>query len=543
MPIIMEWTGGRAGGHHSFEDFHQPILETYASIRRQPNIVLVAGSGFGGADDTLPYLTGDWALKFDYPPMPFDGILFGSRMMVSKEGLASDAVKQAMVDAPGVSDEEWEKTYKGPAGGVITVRSELGEPIHKIATRGVRLWKELDETIFNLPKEKRLPALLAKKDYIIKRLNADFQKVWFGKKKNGDVVDLQDMTYAEVVARMVELMYIKQEHRWIDRTLRDLVGDFLRRIEERFVKEEKPSLLQSFSQLDNPYDFVPEFLDHFPEADTQLLTSEDVLHFVTLCQRRGQKPVPFIPVIDKDFEVWFKKDSLWQSEDLAAVVDQDVQRTCILHGPVAAKYSTRVDQPVGEILGEIYDSHIASLKERYYGNDENAIPQVEYLGGAPIETKNVIAPTESSATETVFTTSDSASSLPDENVWFQTIAGPKYNWLRALLTSQFIVQGKKFVDNPIKLLFRPRPGQKVVVSTDGQGQVTNVKVQDKRLWSATGKSKDFITSVDVSIAGNIINVTLFEKRDNDLVPLHLHFEYKPELGYAPIHEVMTVCIR
>lgn len=536
----MQWTGGRAGGHHSFEDFHQPILETYASIRRQPNIVLVAGSGFGGADDTLPYLTGDWALKFDYPPMPFDGILFGSRMMVSKEGLASEAVKQAMVDAPGVDDKDWEKTYKGPAGGIITVRSELGEPIHKIATRGVRLWKELDESIFNLPKDKRLPALLAKKDYIIKRLNADFQKVWFGKKKNGDVVDLQEMTYVEVVNRMIELMYIKHEHRWIDITLRNLVGDFLRRIEERFSEKEATSTLQSFSQLDNPFDFVPEFLQQFPEADNQLLTSEDVLHFVTLCQRRGQKPVPFIPVMDKDFEVWFKKDSLWQSEDLAAVVDQDVQRTCILHGPVAAKYATRVDQPVGEILGDIYESHIASLKERYYGNNDASIPQIEYLGGGPIEIKKSIEPASSAANnnETVFLTGENEAALPEEDAWFQVIAGPCYNWLRALLTSPFIVQGKKFVDNPLKQLFRPRPGQRVVITNDANGRPVGVKVQDKRLWSATGKTKDFNTSVDVSLAGSLIHVSLFEKRGDDFIPLQLQFEYKPELGYAPIHEVM-----
>lgn len=51
FPIILKWTGGRAGGHHSYEDFHQPILLTYASIRQQANISLVAGSGFGGADD------------------------------------------------------------------------------------------------------------------------------------------------------------------------------------------------------------------------------------------------------------------------------------------------------------------------------------------------------------------------------------------------------------------------------------------------------------------------------------------------------------
>ncbi len=61
FPVILQWTGGRAGGHHSCEDFHQPILQTYASIHQQPNIALVAGSGFGGADDVWPYLTGQWS--------------------------------------------------------------------------------------------------------------------------------------------------------------------------------------------------------------------------------------------------------------------------------------------------------------------------------------------------------------------------------------------------------------------------------------------------------------------------------------------------
>jgi hypothetical protein len=30
--IIMQWTGGRARSHHSFEDFHQPILATYSRV-------------------------------------------------------------------------------------------------------------------------------------------------------------------------------------------------------------------------------------------------------------------------------------------------------------------------------------------------------------------------------------------------------------------------------------------------------------------------------------------------------------------------------
>jgi fatty acid synthase subunit beta len=228
FPVILQWTGGRGGGHHSFEDFHQPILQMYGRIRRSENIILVAGSGFGGAEDTYPYLTGTWSAKFGYPPMPFDGCLFGSRMMTAKEAHTSKNAKKAITEAEGVDDSHWEKTYKGPAGGVITVRSEMGEPIHKLATRGVKFWAEMDAKIFSLPKEKRVPELKKNRDYIIKKLNDDFQKVWFGRNKEGETVDLEDMTYGEVVRRMVDLMYVKHESRWIDKSYEKLTGDFIR---------------------------------------------------------------------------------------------------------------------------------------------------------------------------------------------------------------------------------------------------------------------------------------------------------------------------
>ena len=47
-------------------------------------------------------------------------------------------------------------------------------------------------------------------------------------------------------------------------------------------------------------------------------------------RQRGRKPAPFIPVIDAELQFWFKKDSLWQSEMLDAVVDSDVGRVAIL---------------------------------------------------------------------------------------------------------------------------------------------------------------------------------------------------------------------
>ena len=326
-PIIMQWTGGRAGGHHSCEDVHQPIVQTYASIRQHPNIKLIAGSGFGAAEDFWPYLTGDWSVDlFGLQPMPFDGALFASRVMVAKEAHTSQSVKQLIVDAPGVDDSLWEQSYDKETGGILTVRSELGEPIHKIATRGVKLWREFDDTVFNLPREKRSAWLEGKRDYVIGRLNKDFQKPWFGQKADGTVVsDIGDMTYEEVTRRMVRLLYVAHQSRWIDVSLRNLVGDWLRRVEERFSPVdgvEKTSILQSYSSLDSPSEFINKFFEEYTGAKDQLLAAEDKSYFLNIAQRPGQKPVPFIPVLDNSFEVWFKKDSLWQAEDIDAVVDQ-----------------------------------------------------------------------------------------------------------------------------------------------------------------------------------------------------------------------------
>jgi fatty acid synthase subunit beta len=312
FPVILQWTGGRAGGHHSYEDFHQPILATYHSIRRQNNISLVAGSGFGAGEDVWPYLTGEWSTQYDVQPMLFDGFLFASRVMVAKEAHTSSSVKDLIVAAAGVDDKAWEGTYAKPTGGILTVRSVLGEPIHKVAKRGVKLWKEFDELIFKLSKEKRAVWLKERRGEVIDKLNRDFSKPWFGWKKDGTLAtDLGEMTYEEVVLRMVRLMFVCHEKRWVDVSLRNLTGDWLRRVEERFAGVNgsggKHSLLQNFSSLNDPLPFVGDFFNTYPLAKEQLLASEDRAYFLAISQRPGQKPVPFIPVLDANFEVWFKK--------------------------------------------------------------------------------------------------------------------------------------------------------------------------------------------------------------------------------------------
>ncbi|KAJ2806143.1 fatty acid synthase alpha subunit Lsd1, partial [Coemansia guatemalensis] len=464
FPILLQWTGGRAGGHHSFEDFHQPILETYAAIRACDNIALVAGSGFGDAEGTLPYITGDWSQRFGRAPMPFDGVLLGSRVMVAKEAATSLGAKELIVATSGLLDAEWEATYDRPQNGIATFESEYGELNHMLNTRAVQFVHNLHKTVLSKPRDQQTSLLLARKDEIIARLNSDYMRPWFGKKADGRVVDLHDMTYAEVVSRAVDLMYVKHQQRWTHRTYRRFVIDLIERIESRMCSVVLTTSLASELNKADPLGFHAHLIEAYPATQTQLIMSEDVQFFVALCKRRGQKPVPFIPVLDVDFGVLLLKNTIWQSEDLDSVVDQDPQRVFIQQGPVAAQYSTKVDEPVKDILDGIYHGHIAALVERLYGGNESDIPVVQYVGAEPIDVElpsSVVV--QASESERIYKLSSENIELPELDAWLQVLAGPQQSWLRALLTAPVIVQDTKYVDNYVRRLLRPRPGRTVAV--------------------------------------------------------------------------------
>lgn len=285
FPIGLQWTSGRAGGHHSGEDFYAPILETYASIRDHPNIVLIGGGGFGRAAEMLPCLTGEWSRHFGYACMPFDGILLGSRMMTAREARTSKAVKEVIVRTVGTSPELWHEAYDSGSGGVVSVCSEMGERIWKIGTRAVMFWKDLDETLFSIKdKAQRLERLSQRKGEIIQRLNADFAKPWFAVDESGQAAELEDMTYTGVVSRLVQLMYLPKRAIWIHKSYSRLVLDFISRTGQRF----------GFAGVDpstNPTTWAASCDQQSPDAAWNLLHPSDLLYFLDLCKRGGQKPV------------------------------------------------------------------------------------------------------------------------------------------------------------------------------------------------------------------------------------------------------------
>ena len=66
-PVIMHVEGGRAGGHHSWEDLDDLLLATYSELRSRPNITVCVGGGIGTPERAAEYLSGRWAQAYGFP--------------------------------------------------------------------------------------------------------------------------------------------------------------------------------------------------------------------------------------------------------------------------------------------------------------------------------------------------------------------------------------------------------------------------------------------------------------------------------------------
>ena len=127
--MIVHIEGGRAGGHHSWEDLDDLLLSTYAELRKLPNITVCVGGGIGTPERAAEYLSGRWAEGYGFPAMPVDGILVGTAAMATLESTTSPSVKQLLVDTNGT--DTWVGAGKAQ-GGMASGRSQLGADIHEI---------------------------------------------------------------------------------------------------------------------------------------------------------------------------------------------------------------------------------------------------------------------------------------------------------------------------------------------------------------------------------------------------------------------------
>lgn len=356
--VIVHIEGGRAGGHHSWEDLDDLLLATYSELRKLPNITVCVGGGIGTPERAAEYLSGSWAEEYGFPTMPVDGILVGTAAMATLESTTSPAVKQMLVETTGT--DHWISAGKAK-GGMASSRSQLGADIHEIDNSASRCGQLLDEVAGDAE------AVAARRDEIIAAM-ANTCKPYFG--------DIGDMTYSQWLQRYVELAIGDGDSTadtklpdspWLADTWRDRFEEMLKRAEARLHPQDSgpiETLFNDAALLDNPDQAIAALLARYPEAETLKLHPADVPWFVTLCKLLG-KPVNFVPVIDKDVRRWWRSDSLWQAHDARYTADQ----VCIIPGTQSVAGITRVDEPVGELLNRF---------------EKAAIDQVLATDGAPV---------------------------------------------------------------------------------------------------------------------------------------------------------------
>ncbi|MFZ0832024.1 MAG: fatty acid synthase subunit beta domain-containing protein [Mycobacterium sp.] len=357
--VIAHIEGGRAGGHHSWEDLDDLLLATYSELRARSNITVCVGGGIGTPERASEYLTGKWAVRHGYPLMPVDGILVGTAAMATKEATTSPQVKQMLVATQGA--DQWIGAGKAQ-GGMASSRSQLGADIHEIDNAASRCGRLLDEVAGDAE------AVAARRDEIIAAM-AKTAKPYFG--------DVGEMTYLQWLRRYVEVAVGEgfstagaPASPWLDVTWRDRFEQMLKRAEarlhprdygpietlfatdERSREEETATDERSREEetageelLERPDAAIAALLTRYPDAETIQLHPADVPFFVELCKTLG-KPVNFVPVIDKDVRRWWRSDSLWQAHDAR----YDADAVCIIPGTAAVAGITRADEPVGELL-------------------------------------------------------------------------------------------------------------------------------------------------------------------------------------------------
>ncbi|GAA2085813.1 type I polyketide synthase [Aeromicrobium halocynthiae] len=354
-PVIVQIEGGKAGGHHSWEDLDELLISTYADLRVRDNIVVCVGGGIGTPDAAARYLTGDWARAHGHPVMPLDGVLVGTAAMATLEATTSPQVKQLLVDTPGTPD--WVGAGQAQ-GGMASGRSQLGADIHEVDNVASRVGRLLDEVASDAD------AVARRRDEIVEALDRT-AKPYFG--------DVAEMTYAQWLARFAELatghdsptgdVSVEEgsaaTESWLDVTLRDRFHAMLQRAEARLTDADRgsvPTLFADSAAVEDVREALRTLLAAHPAAADVQLHPADVAFFVQVCRRPG-KPVPFVPVIDGDVRRWWRSDSLWQAHDAR----YDAEQVCVIPGTVSVAGITRADEPVAELLRRFEDAAVDAV--------------------------------------------------------------------------------------------------------------------------------------------------------------------------------------
>lgn len=365
--IILHVEDGHAGGHHSWENLDDLLRSTYAEIRRQENVILCVGGGIGTPERAADYISGEWALAYDLPLMPVDGVLIGTAAMTAKEAKTQDSVKELLVQTEGVPASEGGWVGAGQSkGGMTSGLSHLRADMYEIDNDAAACARLVAEV------EGKPELLRARRDEIIDALNKT-SKPYFG--------DLGEMTYAEVATRFADL-----SHPWVDPSWLTRYHELLQRFEARLSPADHgpvTTLFPTEADVEEGRPAAERLIGAYPLSTELTLTPLDSAWFIALC-RKYPKPMGFVPAIDDDLLRWWGQDSLWQAQD-----DRyDANAVRIIPGPVSVAGITTVNEPIATILTRFEDATIERIDGRAerlaaYSKLANAEDAEAYLRAVP----------------------------------------------------------------------------------------------------------------------------------------------------------------
>ena len=223
-PVIVHIEGGRAGGHHSWEDLDDLLLATYCRVaaRVQHHRLRRRRHRHAGARRRVPARPLGRGLR-----LPADA---GGRHPGRYRGDGHHGVHHL---AGGQADAGRDHGHRpldqaGKAqGGMASSRSQLGADIHEIDNAASRCGRLLDEVAGDAD------AVAARRDEIIAAM-ANTAKPYFG--------DVGEMTYLQWLQRYVELAIGDGDSTadtkrpgspWLANTWRDRFDEMLQRAEAR----------------------------------------------------------------------------------------------------------------------------------------------------------------------------------------------------------------------------------------------------------------------------------------------------------------------
>ncbi|ORX69118.1 hypothetical protein DL89DRAFT_284449 [Linderina pennispora] len=304
----------------SSNDLHQVILETYSDIRSLPNTVVAVGLYSSDADDILPYITGDWSIKYGQAHMPVDGIILTPALTLAKESQSTRATGSATGEVFAAGPIKGVLQRHGEPDNYLSIVPASDAGPRFFSTRHTQAYQEIHDLVFSKPVDRTTGAAS----------EASLSHAW------------------------IDLMYDKLQSRWIDSSYQRLFMKVMGQIEDRFSTTPRPRVLQGLSLLEDPFQMIRDIKDCYPASSDTALVYEDVEFFVWLCKQPGALPVPVC-------------SSAWG--------------TSLGHGiRDSAMYLPENPVPIEHSFHVVNKTIIDCIYSRYYGSDASAVPDTEYLG-------------------------------------------------------------------------------------------------------------------------------------------------------------------